>query len=280
MDLGEPVGMKYLLAIIIMVQFHCTSAQHEVRKDVDYAPASVSESRRDLLDIYMPEGAMDAPVMVYFHGGALLRGDKASGEPFALRLVEVGIGVVCVNYRLSPQFAHPTHVNDAASATRWVRDHIADYGGDPERIYVAGHSAGAYLAALLAIDPGLGLKGDVLGAVLVSPFLFVEETAPDRIIQDSVYAFIWGSDPAEWLKASVTPHLTTHRDNILLIFADGDADWRKDQNRRFADGLRDAGGRQLYVHEVPDRDHGSLMSKILDEDDQVLRLTTDFIIGN
>ena len=126
----------------------------------------------------------------------------------------------------------------------------------------------------------LGLKDDVLGAVLVSPFLFVEETAPDRIAQDSVYAFIWGMDPAQWLHASLTPHLTKHRDNILLIYADGDADWRKDQNRRFAERLRDAGSLNLYSHEVPNRDHGSLMGKILDHDDQVLRLTIDFVMRN
>lgn len=194
------------------MQFHFISAQKEVYRNVDYVPASISDLGRDLLDIYMPDGAMDVPVTVYFHGGALLHGDKASGEPFAHRLNESGIGVVSVNYRLSQEFSHPPHVKDAARATSWVRDHIADYGGDPKHLFVAGHSAGAYLAALVVVDSSLGLKDDILGAILVSPFLFVEETAPDRIAQDSVNASIWGMDPAQWLHASLTPYLTKHRD--------------------------------------------------------------------
>ena len=123
-----------------------------VTKDIDYISESDYADGRDLLDVYMPEGAKKAPVIVFLHGGALLYGDKTYGKGIAASLVESGVGLVSANYRLSPDHAHPSHVQDAAAATAWVINNIAAYGGDPENVFIAGHSAGAYLAALLAID--------------------------------------------------------------------------------------------------------------------------------
>ena len=98
--------------------------------------------------------------------------------------------MVSVNYRLSPEFQHPTDVNDAAAAaTAWVIKNIDGYGGNPQKVYVGGHSAGAYLAALLAIDSSL-LKiheiedSKLAGAVLISHFFTLKrqlKTASKRI---------------------------------------------------------------------------------------------------
>lgn len=153
--------------------------------DVDYLPEADYADHKDRLDIYLPLGATKTPVVVYFHGGGLLYGDKSLGQVVAKRLLAHGIGLVSANYRLSPGVMHPAHVEDAAAATAWVFKNIADYGGDPQQLYVSGHSAGAYLAALLALDPQhLGRHqmspGDIRGAIPISPFLYVEETARDR----------------------------------------------------------------------------------------------------
>jgi acetyl esterase/lipase len=256
------------------------TAQVVVTRDVDYRGEAVYDDSRDLLDIYMPEGVDHAPVVVFFHGGALLEGEKGSGAGVARRLAEHGIGLVSANYRLSPAFQHPAHVQDAAAATAWVVHNIASYGGAPDAVYVGGHSAGAYLAALLAVDAALlgahGIDG-IAGAVLVSPFLYVEETARDRIAQDSIHGSIWGDDAQGWRQASVTPHIGPDRDNILLIYADGDDAWRKEQNERFARAMRAAGNRHVSTVEVPNRDHGSLIGAILEEDDRVGMLIGDFI---
>ena len=260
------------------------SAQVNVTRDIDYIPNSVYEDGRDLLDIYMPEGLNDAPVIVYFHGGALLRRDKSAGKNIGYQVAMSGIGLISANYRLSPDFHHPAHVQDAAAATDWVIKNIKEYGGNPQKVYVGGHSAGAYLAALLAIDPSLLRFNEfenskIAGAVLLSPFLFVEETAKVRIEQDSIYKTIWGDDPQSWLKASVTPHLGPNRDNILLIYADGDADWRKEQNERFAKAMLDAGNLHVFTYEVPNRTHGSIISAIQDDDDMVVNLISDFVFN-
>ncbi len=110
---------------------------------------------RQRLDIYAPTGlSSDAalPVIVFIHGGGWRAGDKAGYEFAGRALASRGFVTVVPNYRLSPAFHFPAFVEDGAAALRWVRAHIAERGGDPDRIILVGHSAGAHIAALLAMD--------------------------------------------------------------------------------------------------------------------------------
>lgn len=273
----------YTASLLIILSTVLVNAQVLVTTDIDYIADSVYNDNKDFLDIYMPEGKTDAPVIVYFHGGALLMGNKSWGKDIGYKLAESGIGLVSVNYRLSPDFQHPAHLNDAAAATAWVINNIAAYGGNPKKVYVAGHSAGAYLAALLAIDFSVLQthnieQSKIRGSILISPFLFVEETAKVRIERDSIYKTIWGNEPQSWMQASVTPHILPNRDNILLIYADGDDDWRKEQNERFATAMTAAGNLRIITKEVPNRTHLTLLTAILDDDDMIVNLMRDFVI--
>jgi arylformamidase len=133
--------------------------QIEVIADIRYTdvPAGVDPNLLSL-DIHRPGGlAADAkrPVIVMIHGGGWRTGDKANAgvvSPKAGFFVGKGLIFVSINYRLSPAIQHPVHVQDCAAAVAWVHDHIAKHGGDPDRIAVMGHSAGAHLAALVATD--------------------------------------------------------------------------------------------------------------------------------
>ncbi len=260
-------SLRKAAALLVLVFVPATVAQGAVTRDIDYLPAADYAEAKDRLDVHMPDDADGAPVLVYFHGGALMFGDKSLGDPVAERLLPLGIGVVSANYRLSPNVAHPAHVADAAAALAWTVRNIEAYGGDPQRVYLAGHSAGAYLAALLALDAShrasLGLPGEVIaGSVLISPFLYVEETAPERPKS------VWGDDPDAWVAASVTPHLGGGKPPTLLLYADADEDWRKSQILRFAAALR-ASGNEVAAEELKDRDHRSLISRINEADDGI-----------
>lgn len=272
----------YCFTLLLMITATLTDAQVIATKDVDYIDDAAYADDKDLLDIYMPQGRKNVPVIVYLHGGALLMGDKSWGADIGKKVAEAGIGLVSVNYRLSPAVEHPKHVNDAAAATAWVFKNIAKYGGDPQKIYVGGHSAGAYLAALLAIDPSHLLpynigNAELNGTVLISPFLYVEETAKDRIKLDSIYQTIWGNDPQAWRQASVSPHIGPRRNNIMLIYADGDDNWRKEQIERFAAAMTSAGNRRVFTKEVPNRTHTTLLTAIPDKDDKIVKLISGFV---
>ena len=113
--------------------------------------------RRHRLDVYQsrlaPPGP--APVMVYIHGGAWMIGEKREqGKPMMYELVARGWVCVAINYRLSPKATWPDHIVDAKRAVAWVKEHIGEYGGDPDFVAVSGGSAGGHLCALLALTNG------------------------------------------------------------------------------------------------------------------------------
>jgi acetyl esterase/lipase len=119
------------------------------RSDVPYASPA---HERQILDIYAPENAKKLPVVFWIHGGGWQTGDKTSVQGKPQAFVDKGIVFVSTNYRLLPHVDMGTIVRDVAQSLHWVHDHIGEYGGDPNRVFVMGHSAGAQLAALLCTD--------------------------------------------------------------------------------------------------------------------------------
>ena len=113
----------------------------------DFEP-DVYARERCKLDVYHPVGASAVPAVVWFHGGGLTGGNRS--VPSALK--GQGIIVVAVDYRLSPKAKAPAYIEDAAAAVAWTFKNIARYGGDTNRIFLSGHSAGGYLASLVTLD--------------------------------------------------------------------------------------------------------------------------------
>jgi acetyl esterase/lipase len=265
-----------LFVLMVFLLLNPALAESVVSRDIDYISETDYADGKDFLDIHMPENANGVPVIVYFHGGRLMANSKERGDEVGTRLAAMGIGLVSANYRLSPAVVHPAHVQDAAAAMAWVVENIAKYGGDPDNLYLSGHSSGAYLAVLLALDAShlavQSLKPDMIrGVIPISPFLYVEETAAVRP------KVVWGDDPAGWLEASVTPHIKAGKAPMLLIYADGDEDWRKLQNERFGEAMRAVGNEDTDVIEIPNRNHGSLINAINMDDDRIGDLILKFI---
>jgi acetyl esterase/lipase len=123
-------------------------------RDIDYWGDG---TKRHRLDVYRSRLAASgkAPVMVYIHGGAWMIGEKREqGKPMMYELVARGWVCVAINYRLSPKATWPDHIVDAKRAVAWVKEHIGEYGGDPDFVAVSGGSAGGHLCALLALSAG------------------------------------------------------------------------------------------------------------------------------
>jgi len=125
------------------------AANSIVHGDVPYGGP---DARLDVLDIYAPHQAQNAPVMIFIHGGEWSRGDKREISSLPRFFNSHGMLLVCPNYRLSPKDVHPAQVDDLARAIAWCKAHIAEYGGNPQRLFLMGHSAGCHLATLLALD--------------------------------------------------------------------------------------------------------------------------------
>lgn len=149
------------------------SGTDKLRTDIAYG-----NDPRQTLDIYAPTGARKAPVVVFFYGGSWNSGRRQDYAFAARALAARGFVTVVPDYRLVPQARYPAFVEDGAPAVAWTAKNIADYGGDPGHIGVSGHSAGAYIALMLALDgrwlAKAGAPGVIKAAVgLAGPYDFL-----------------------------------------------------------------------------------------------------------
>ncbi len=127
------------------------AAEPKVARDIAY---SEPKTEKQTLDVYAPADGKQMPVVVFIHGGGWQSGDKKEVDKKPQAFTDRGFVFVSVNYRLLPNATINQMGQDVAKAIRWVHDHAKDYGGDPDTLFVTGHSAGAQLAALICTDEG------------------------------------------------------------------------------------------------------------------------------
>jgi acetyl esterase/lipase len=276
------VGALLLLAAPATAQSHKVT----VVRDVDYVANADYAGGKDRLDIYLPDGARNAPVIFSIHGGALEAGDRREERAVGQRFAAAGYVTVVISYRLSPDVSHPAHIQDVAAAFAWVTRNIARHGGDPGRILVIGHSAGAYLAMLLAADPRWLAAHElspraIAGVAPVSGFYWVdrEGVGPDRP------AYVWGTDRRVWVDASPAHYLRADMPPLLLLDTDGDEEWRQQQKTDFAEALHAAGHKDVTVYKVRGRTHMSVWTRMNDGESeetssQILRFATRVLALN
>lgn len=208
---------------------------------VKTADIAYGENPRMRLDVYQPlSKPIQAPVVVFFYGGSWNSGDRKDylfvGEALAAR----GIIAVIADYRLYPEVRYPGFLQDCAAAMAWTFRHIPAYGGDTRRIFVAGHSAGAYNAAMLAYDPRwLGAEGlkpqQLRGFIgLAGPYNFLPiETEAVKPVFDFPNTHA-DSQPIE--------HVSPGAPKTLLIAAENDSYVHTERNtRKLAAKLHEAG---------------------------------------
>jgi len=186
--------------------------------DIAYGP----EPRR-MLDVYRPDARGEAPVVVFFYGGSWQSGDRSLYRFVGASLAARGIVAVIPDYTVYPEARYPDFLGDAAQAVRFVRDHAGQWGGNADRLTLMGHSAGAYIAAMLAFDSrwlsqvGLDAGADLAGLVgLAGPYDFLPIVDP--VLQD-----IFGgpdrieTQPIRYVTAGAPPALliAAQRDRIV-----------------------------------------------------------------
>ncbi len=239
--------------------------------DVEYG---VHDAQR--LDIYAPKNAEGLPVMVYIHGGGWRRGDKSAVGQKAEFFTNLGWVFVSMNYQLLPEGKHPANVQDVARALAWVRDHVAEHGGDPDQIFLMGHSAGAHLAALVATD-GRHLQAVGEDLSILKGVVALDTNTYDlpTLMQSRAAAFygqIFGDDPEVWRDATPVTHVAAGKGipPFLICYSRGMREQsnptRKAQAEAFASKLR-AARIPAEVVDASDRSHGEINAWFGDEGD-------------
>ncbi len=224
-----PCAVLVLITALIFIN-ECAMARPGRRtKDVPYV-ANGSDAERHLLDVYAPRESLAGagrPVVVFIHGGNWNSGSKNLYAFIGRRLAKQGIVAVIINYRLAPAVLVSAMADDCAQAVRWTAQHISEYGGDPTRIFVMGHSAGGGLAALLATNNALftkiGLaKNPVKGAILDDPagLDMFDYLTKMEYPNDEQYLIPFGKDPAIWRAVSPMYYVSAGSPP-MLVYAGG-----------------------------------------------------------
>lgn len=201
-------------------------------RDIAYGAAP-----RQKLDLYVPRGgAENRPVLVFFYGGNWDSGDKRDYAFAGRAFAELGYVTVLPDYTHSHERPYPAFMEDAGAALAWIAAHSADYGGDPARIAVAGHSAGAYIAATLALDPRWGATGLIRAAIgLAGPYDFLPFDSPVTERTFGGAADLEATQPVNHVRADAPP--------LLLITGDADTTVRPRHSEALAARAREAGGK-------------------------------------
>ena len=249
-------NMKHLVPLVIAFALlsRAQAQAQDVKSNIPYAAPA---HERQVLDVYASPEAKNLPVVFWIHGGGWQTGDKTSVQLKPKAFVDKGFVFVSTNYRLLPDVEMETIFRDIAKSMHWVHDHIAEYGGDPNRILVMGHSAGAQLAALICIDDrylkaeGLSLVG-IKGCVPVDGDTYdvpaiIETAETRRRVHHQPQAKFghrekFGNDPAKHVDYSAVTHVAKGKGiPPFLILYVGDHPDTNAQAQRLGVVLNDAG---------------------------------------
>jgi acetyl esterase/lipase len=195
--------MRLAIALLALLAFAADALAQEVKQNIPYVEKG---HERQVLDVYFPKDAKNAPVVFWIHGGGWQAGDKKDVQHKPKVFTEKGFVFVSTNYRLLPKVEMGDIIRDIAKAIRWAHDHAAEYGGDPKRIFVMGHSAGAQLAALVCIDDRY-LKAEKLSLDIIKGCVPVDGDTYD------VPAIIATAE-ARWKAHNLPPAKFGHREKF------------------------------------------------------------------
>jgi acetyl esterase/lipase len=248
----------------------------EVIKDQPYRTGKDADPAKNKLDLYLPRGKKDFPVLFFVHGGAWKAGDKKLYGRLGQMFAGHGIGTVIISYRLSPGVQHPAHIQDVARAFAWTHENIQRYGGRPDQIFVSGHSAGGHLVALLATDESY-LKAEKLSIADIKgviPISGVYTIPPSPRLKDA-----FGTDPEACRNASPLSHVKGKEPPFLVIYADKDMAMLDKSAERMHAALQKAKD-EASILQVKDRTHVSIIVRIANEDDPAAKAILDFIANH
>lgn len=246
----------------------------EVTRDLEYG-----EDPRHRLDVFRKADTQGAPVLVFVHGGGFVMGDKRSAEtPFydnigTFAALQGFVGVT-ITYRLAPAHQFPAGAEDLAAVVRWLKANVAQYGGDPDRIVLAGQSAGAaHVAAYVAHKAHhVAEGGGIAGAILMSGIYDTQSCTPNEF-----HIAYYGEDPDGWGPASCMPGLLNTTIPLMLTVSEFDPEDFQRQAAQFVGAWGVAHAGYPEMHYLAGHNHLSPAQSIGSEIKSVERMVAGFV---
>ncbi|WP_133271370.1 alpha/beta hydrolase [Hymenobacter radiodurans] len=280
-------ALLVLLLVIVGANEYAVARPSRRTQDIAYVAATDASfsTERHRLDVYAPrrKAAASQPVVLFIHGGNWDSGSKSIYTFIGRRLAKQGVVAVIINYRLSPEVQVPAMADDCARAVRWTQQHIAEYGGDPQRIFLMGHSAGAGLAALIATDnqyfTRLGVaQNPVRGVILDDPagLDMYDYLLKKQYAGDEQYLTAFGRDPQGWKAVSALYHLTAASPPFLTFVGGKTYPSIASSSQKFRSRLVELGVRPQFTV-LPDKKHIPMVLQLYWQHNVIYRQLLPFI---
>ena len=270
-----PLGLLLAATVLLLAnEWAVAQASHRVA-DVPYVAASAPDfdAKRHLLDIYQPakKAAAPRPVVLFIHGGSWDSGSKDDilYKTIGRRLAKNGFVGVVMSYRLAPQVQVPQQADDCARALAWTVAHIGEYGGDPRRLVLMGHSAGGGLAALLATGSDTLLARHGLPARTVHAVLLDDPAGLDMLDYltkmqydgDAKYLVPFSKDPAVWRQTSALYHVRAGAPPMRIYIGGETYPSIKESSEKFRQRLTQLGAAPKYTI-LPGKKHVGMVTQL------------------
>ena len=242
--------------------------------NLTYYSGEGADKYRHRLDLYVPTGKKDVPVLMFVHGGGFTVGIKDQyafvGQVFAT----YGIATAVISYRLAPRTTYPGNVQDTARAFAWLRAHAVEYGGKADRIFISGHSAGATLIAMLGSDPAylkdVGESLDHVAGVIPISGSFTQGG------RSAMFQGFPPPDPETVKNASAITHVDGPHPPFLILYGDMDMPRTGEDAEQMTKALKTA-GTAAEVHEIAGHAHMDMITGVMDPADAALKFMLGFL---
>lgn len=229
---------SYLRLIVLsLLLSSCATVSY---KDLPYDATPAADTPK--LNVFVPHHPQTGkrPLLLFIHGGNWNSGNKGTYGLLGRNFAKKGVVTVIPDYTLSPKANYDTQAAQVAAAIRWAKTHAAEYGADPDHIYVSGHSAGGHLAALAVMNPKYGIAPGTVAGIILNDAAGLDmqhylEQNPPTTQQD--YLATWTNDPANWHEASPIYYLNRDTPPFLIYVGDKTYASIKETNERFLAAL-------------------------------------------
>jgi acetyl esterase/lipase len=245
-----------LLFLLVSSIISMDAQEYLTKENISYYSDSICNSdsyvkRKCILDIYYPKEGKSLGTIIWIHGGSLTVGKAEIPEA----LKNHKYVVVGVDYRLSPNVKSPTYIEDAAAATAWVFNHINEFGGSPNAIFISGHSAGGYLALMITLDKNYLNKykidaNKIAGIIPLSGQAITHFTTRKENGIGALQPIIDKFAPLHFVRADAPPMLLITGDRELELYG------RYEENAYLARMMKVVGHKNTTLYELQGYDHG------------------------
>jgi len=288
------IALLLTLTLIILISTSYGPAKArgynvKIEKDITYVNAKKPHFKQRL-DVYYPDGLKNAPVYLFIHGGGWKKGDKRRYTRLGRHYAKNGFATVVISYRLAPDFKHPSQIKDAASAFAWTYRNIRKYGGDPEKIFVSGHSAGGHLAALMTLDKRYlkahnlssnNIRGVIpIGGVYQIKELNIQKRWGNRSrgaeMLEKLFGPVFGTDRSLWKEASPVEYARKDIPPMLMLYGEKEPPYLRAQAKLLKRAL-DKKGAPVELKVIPGKGHIVEISDVGKRGDKTSPIVLEFI---